>query len=43
VIEKIMQAINMLAERLGLGHVKLDYAPDDVRFWTVFSYYIIYS
>jgi plasmid stabilization system protein ParE len=42
VVERIMQAIDLLAERPGLGHVKLDYAPEELRFWTVFSYYIIY-
>lgn len=35
-------ATRLLAERPGIGHVRLDLAKEDIRFWPVFSYLIVY-
>ncbi len=40
---EIEQAINMLAEHPGLGHLRRDLTSKRVRFWPVRSYLVIYD
>jgi toxin ParE1/3/4 len=36
------EAMRLLAERPGIGHLRTDLADETVRFWPVFSYLVIY-
>jgi plasmid stabilization system protein ParE len=38
----LREAIYRLAEMPGLGHLREDLADEPLRFWTVYSYLIIY-
>ena len=38
----LRDAMRLLAERPGAGHVRTDLADGTVRFWPVFSYLVIY-
>ena len=42
VIRTIQEAIEKVAEMPGLGHSREDFTDEDVRFWTVYTYYIVY-
>lgn len=42
-IEKIKDALNFLSRTPGAGHSREDLTDADVRFWSVFSYLIIYK
>ncbi|MCA9252868.1 MAG: type II toxin-antitoxin system RelE/ParE family toxin [Phycisphaerae bacterium] len=42
VIAIIREAIEKLADMPGLGHKREDLTTEDVRFWNVFKYYIVY-
>jgi len=42
VIGVIREAIEKVAETPGIGHRREDLTDEDVRFWTVFKYYVVY-
>lgn len=42
VISVIREALEKVAETPGLGHKREDLTDEDVRFWTVFKYYVVY-
>lgn len=42
VLEQLLGAMRMLADRPGLGHLRGDVASESVRFWRVFTYLIVY-
>ena len=42
VVDALDQAMQRLAESPGLGHVRPDLTDEDVRFWPVFKYLVIY-
>ena len=43
VMGEIRQALRFLAETPGAGHVRDDLTDEPVKFWSVFSYLIIYD
>jgi plasmid stabilization system protein ParE len=43
VVEEIKEAVAMLANNPWLGHQRRDLATKPVRFWSVYSYLIIYN
>lgn len=43
VLEKIEAALHLLAARPGAGHSRTDLTSEPVKFWQVFSYFIIYD
>ena len=40
---KIKQAFDFLSRTLGAGHLREDLTDEPVKFWSVFSYLIIYD
>lgn len=40
---KIQQTISMLARNPGLGHLRRDLTSKPVRFWSVYSYLVIFD
>ena len=42
VVDAIDQAMQRLAESPGIGHVRPDLTDEDVRFWPVFKYLVVY-
>ena len=42
VVDALDQAMQRLAENPGIGHVRPDLTGEDVRFWPVFKYLVIY-
>lgn len=42
VIEKLRDAMRMLARTPEMGHYRRDLASEPVRFWSVYSYLVIY-
>ena len=42
VLEKLRQAMQMLARSPEIGHYRRDLASEPVRFWSVYSYLVIY-
>lgn len=42
VLAKLRAAMRRLARTPGLGHLREDLADEDLRFWPVYSYLIIY-
>ena len=43
VIKEIRAAVRKLASQPGLGHLRPDLTPLQLRFWSVYSYLIIYD
>ncbi|ARN81710.1 type II toxin-antitoxin system RelE/ParE family toxin [Methylocystis bryophila] len=43
VLRELRQAIRLLAERPEIGHSRADLTDAPVKFWSVFSYLIIYD
>jgi plasmid stabilization system protein ParE len=43
VLEKIEAAMQLLAVRPGAGHSRIDLTSEPVKFWQVFSYFVIYD
>jgi antitoxin ParD1/3/4/toxin ParE1/3/4 len=43
VVREIAEAMRMLAATPGAGHVREDLTDEPVKFWSVFSYMIIYD
>jgi len=41
--QEIRQAVEMLARNPGLGHLRRDLTSRPVRFWSVYSYLIVYE
>jgi plasmid stabilization system protein ParE len=42
VVDALNDAMQLLAENPGIGHLRPDLTPQDVRFWSVFRYLVIY-
>ena len=42
VVDALDAAIQLLADDPGIGHLRPDFTPQDVRFWSVFRYLVIY-
>ena len=42
VIDALEDAMQLLADRPGIGHLRVDLASEAFLFWPVFSYLIIY-
>lgn len=42
VVTRILAACDLLATQPGMGHRREDLTEDDVRFWPVYSYLIVY-
>jgi plasmid stabilization system protein ParE len=42
VVDALDEAMRRLAENPGIGHVRPDLTDEDVRFWSVFKYLVIY-
>lgn len=42
VLEKLREAMQMLARSPKIGHYRRDLASEPVRFWSVYSYLVIY-
>jgi plasmid stabilization system protein ParE len=42
VVDALDEAMKLLAENPGIGHLRPDLTPQDVRFWSVFRYLVIY-
>lgn len=40
--EGLRDGMRLIAERPGVGHIRTDLTSETVRFWSVFSYLIIY-
>ena len=38
----LRNAMRLLADRPGIGHLRTDLADETIRFWPVFSYLVIY-
>jgi plasmid stabilization system protein ParE len=43
VLQEIAAAFRLLAAHPGIGHLRRDLTSFDVRFWSVFSYLIVYD
>ncbi|HTO78495.1 MAG TPA: type II toxin-antitoxin system RelE/ParE family toxin [Methylocystis sp.] len=43
VLREIRRSMRLLAESPGLGHRRSDLAEAQVKFWSVFSYLIVYD
>jgi plasmid stabilization system protein ParE len=43
VVDALDDAMQLLAENPMIGHIRRDLAGDDVRFWPVFKYLIVYQ
>jgi plasmid stabilization system protein ParE len=42
VVDALDDAMQLLADNPGIGHLRSDLTPQDVRFWPVFKYLVIY-
>lgn len=42
VVDALDDAMQLLADSPGIGHLRPDLTPQDVRFWSVFRYMVIY-
>lgn len=42
VVDALDDAMQLLADNPGMGHLRPDLTPQDVRFWSVFKYLVIY-
>lgn len=42
VVDALDEAMQLLADNPMIGHIRRDLAGDDVRFWSVFKYLIVY-
>ncbi|MGH9372722.1 MAG: type II toxin-antitoxin system RelE/ParE family toxin, partial [Vicinamibacterales bacterium] len=42
VVDALDDAMQLLADNHGIGHLRPDLTPQDVRFWSVFRYLVIY-
>jgi plasmid stabilization system protein ParE len=42
VVDALDHAMQLLADNPGIGHLRPDLTPQDVRFWSVFRYMVIY-
>lgn len=42
VVDALDEAMQLLADNPGIGHVRPDLTDADVRFWSVFRYLVIY-
>ena len=42
VVDALDEAMQLLADNPGIGHVRTDLTDADVRFWSVFKYLVIY-
>jgi plasmid stabilization system protein ParE len=42
VVDALDDAMQLLADNPGVGHLRPDLTPQDVRFWSVFKYLVIY-
>lgn len=42
VVDALNDAMQLLADNLGMGHFRPDLTPQDVRFWSVFRCLAIY-
>lgn len=42
VADALDEAMRRLAENPGIGHLRPDLTDEDVRFWSVFKYLVIY-
>lgn len=42
VVDALDEAMDRLADNPGTGHVRRDLTDEDVRFWPVFKYLVIY-
>lgn len=42
VVDALDEAMQLLADNPGIGHVRRDLTEADVRFWSVFKYLVIY-
>ncbi len=42
IVGVIREAIEKVAETPGIGHKREDLTDEDVRFWTVCKYYVVY-
>ena len=42
VVDALDEAMQRLAENPGIGHVRPDLTGEDVRFWPVFKYLVVY-
>jgi plasmid stabilization system protein ParE len=42
VVDALDDAMQLLADNPGIGHRRPDLTPQDVRFWSVFRYLVIY-
>jgi antitoxin ParD1/3/4/toxin ParE1/3/4 len=40
---ELRAAMQMLADLPGMGHAREDLTPEPVRFWSVYSYLIVYK
>jgi plasmid stabilization system protein ParE len=41
VVDALDEAMQRLADNPGIGHVRPDLTDEDVRFWSVFKYFVI--
>ena len=41
VVDALDDAMRLLADNPGTGHLRPDLTPQDVRFWSVFRYLVI--
>ena len=42
VVDALDEAMQRLADNPGIGHVRPDLTDEEVRFWSVFKYLVIY-
>jgi len=42
VVDALDEAMQLLADNPGIGHMRTDLTDADVRFWSVFKYLVIY-
>lgn len=42
VVGVIREAMKKVAETPGIGHKREDLTDEDVRFWTVYKYHVVY-
>jgi plasmid stabilization system protein ParE len=43
VLDKIQASLELLGSMPGIGHSRTDLTPAPVKFWQVFSYFVIYD
>jgi antitoxin ParD1/3/4 len=42
VVDALDEAMQLLADNPGIGHMRTDLTDADIRFWSVFKYLVIY-